>query len=195
MRSVGCRGRRLSRRGFLYASSHVGHSRVPRGLYQQLRGFCCATGVCSGQQPARGWPQPLDGPRTGTVLCDRRRPVHVQLGGLHRPDANIEEFKTRYNIDEFTYDIYPSNEELLTRLQGGATGLYDVCAPTCEFVPTMADQDFIVPTGHDPDPERGLHQPDLPELLRSGRAAGEVQHVPDPQGLGHDRASHCAQRS
>ena len=60
-------------------------------------------------------------------------------------DANIEEFKARYDIGEFTYDIYPSNEELLTRLQGGATGLYDVCAPTCEFVPTMADQDFIVP--------------------------------------------------
>ena len=39
---------------------------------------------------------------------------------------NMEEFKARYGIDPFTYDIYSSNEELLTKLQGGAVGLYDV---------------------------------------------------------------------
>ena len=58
---------------------------------------------------------------------------------------NIEEFKARYNIADFTYDIYDSNEVLLTKLQGGATGLYDIACPTCEFVPSMAEQDFIVP--------------------------------------------------
>lgn len=57
--------------------------------------------------------------------------------------ANIDEFKKRYNIADWTYDTYPSNEELLTRLQGGATGLYDIASPTCEFVPAMADQAFI----------------------------------------------------
>jgi spermidine/putrescine transport system substrate-binding protein len=56
---------------------------------------------------------------------------------------NIKEFQARYNIEDWTYDTYPSNEELLTRLQGGATGLYDICSPTCEFVPAMADQGFI----------------------------------------------------
>ena len=56
---------------------------------------------------------------------------------------NIEEFKKRYSIADWTYDTYPSNEELLTRLQGGATGLYDIASPTCEFVPAMADQAFI----------------------------------------------------
>jgi spermidine/putrescine transport system substrate-binding protein len=56
---------------------------------------------------------------------------------------NIETFKKRYNITDWTYDTYPSNEELMTRLQGGATGLYDIASPTCEFVPAMADQNFI----------------------------------------------------
>ena len=56
---------------------------------------------------------------------------------------NIETFKTRYNITDWTYDTYAANEELMTRLQGGATGLYDVASPTCEFVPAMADQGFI----------------------------------------------------
>jgi spermidine/putrescine-binding protein len=57
---------------------------------------------------------------------------------------NIEEFKTRYNIADFTYDIYDSNEVLLTKLQGGATGLYDIAAPTAEFVKVMADEGYIV---------------------------------------------------
>ncbi len=56
---------------------------------------------------------------------------------------NIKEFQKRYKITDWTYDTYPSNEELLTRLQGGATGLYDIASPTCEFVPSMADQGFI----------------------------------------------------
>jgi spermidine/putrescine transport system substrate-binding protein len=56
---------------------------------------------------------------------------------------NIDEFKKRYSITDWTYDTYASNEELMTRLQGGATGLYDIASPTCEFVPAMADQKFI----------------------------------------------------
>jgi spermidine/putrescine-binding protein len=58
--------------------------------------------------------------------------------------ANIEEFKARYNIADFTYDIYDSNEAMLTKLQGGATGLYDIASPTAEFVKVMADEGFIV---------------------------------------------------
>jgi spermidine/putrescine-binding protein len=57
---------------------------------------------------------------------------------------NIEEFKTRYNIADWTYDIYDSNEVLLTKLQGGATGLYDIGAPTAEFVKVMVDEGYIV---------------------------------------------------
>ena len=36
--------------------------------------------------------------------------------------GNIEEFKKRYSIGEFTYDVYDSNEQLLTKLQGGRHG-------------------------------------------------------------------------
>ncbi|HEY7701667.1 MAG TPA: spermidine/putrescine ABC transporter substrate-binding protein [Candidatus Limnocylindrales bacterium] len=57
---------------------------------------------------------------------------------------NIEEFKARYNITDWTYDIYDSNEALLTKLDGGATGLYDIASPTAEFVKVMADKGYIV---------------------------------------------------
>jgi spermidine/putrescine-binding protein len=72
---------------------------------------------------------------------------------------NIEEFKARYNISDWTYDIYDSNEALLTKLQGGATGLYDIASPTAEFVKVMADEGFIVELDFDRIPNAALINP------------------------------------
>ncbi|HEX2470216.1 MAG TPA: spermidine/putrescine ABC transporter substrate-binding protein [Candidatus Limnocylindrales bacterium] len=72
---------------------------------------------------------------------------------------NIEEFKARYNIGEFTYDIYDSNESLLTKLDGGATGLYDISSPTAEFVKVMADKGYIVELPFDRIPNAALINP------------------------------------
>jgi spermidine/putrescine-binding protein len=72
---------------------------------------------------------------------------------------NIEEFKARYNIGEFTYDIYDSNEALLTKLDGGATGLYDIASPTAEFVKVMADKGYIVELPFDRIPNAALINP------------------------------------
>ena len=57
--------------------------------------------------------------------------------------GNIEEFKKRYAIDDWTYDTYASNEELLTKLQAGAGGQWDVGAPTAEFTPALVKGGFI----------------------------------------------------
>jgi spermidine/putrescine transport system substrate-binding protein len=57
-------------------------------------------------------------------------------------DKNIAEFKSRYGVENFGYDIFASNEELITKLQGGATG-YDIACPTAEFVAGMAEQGFV----------------------------------------------------
>jgi spermidine/putrescine transport system substrate-binding protein len=58
---------------------------------------------------------------------------------------NIAEFKTRFNISDanFTYDTYPSNEELFAKLQGGATGQYDICCPTAEWTPALVEEGFL----------------------------------------------------
>jgi spermidine/putrescine transport system substrate-binding protein len=60
------------------------------------------------------------------------------------PD-NQAKFKERFNIADanFTYDTYASNEELFAKLQGGATGQYDVCCPTAEWVPAMVEEGFL----------------------------------------------------
>ena len=43
-------------------------------------------------------------------------------------EENQAEFKKRFNISDanFTYDTYASNEELFSKLKGGAVGQYDV---------------------------------------------------------------------
>ena len=56
---------------------------------------------------------------------------------------NIAEFQKRYAVDDWTYDTYASNEELLTKLQAGASGQWDVGAPTGEFVPALVAGGFI----------------------------------------------------
>ena len=57
-------------------------------------------------------------------------------------DANIAEFKKRYGITNFVYDTYANNEELIAKLQGGASG-YDIAAPTAEYVPGMVEEGFL----------------------------------------------------
>ncbi len=60
-------------------------------------------------------------------------------------EENIAEFKKRFNISDanFTYDTYPSNEELFSKLKGGAVGQYDICCPTAEWTPDMVKEGFL----------------------------------------------------
>jgi spermidine/putrescine-binding protein len=57
-------------------------------------------------------------------------------------DANIAEFKKRHGITDFRYDTYANNDELIAKLQAGASG-YDIAAPTAEYVPGMVEEGFL----------------------------------------------------
>jgi len=135
----------LSRRGFLYASTMSATAAFLAACTASNTGSAAPSVAGSAAASA-----PAGSPSAATSAVPA--PSYATEGALFMfnwadyvdPD-NMAEFQARYGIDEFTYDIYPSNEELLTRLQGGATGLYDIACPTCEFVPSMAEQDFIVP--------------------------------------------------
>jgi spermidine/putrescine-binding protein len=97
---------------------------------------------------------------------------------------NIEEFKTRYNIADWTYDIYDSNEALLTKLQGGATGLYDIASPTAEFVKVMADEGFIVELDFSRIPNAALINPTFQNFYDPTGADAKYNkyHVPKDWG-------------
>ena len=57
-------------------------------------------------------------------------------------DENIEEFKKRHGITDFRYDTYANNDELVAKLEAGASG-YDIAAPTAEYVPGMVAEGFL----------------------------------------------------
>ena len=57
------------------------------------------------------------------------------------PD-NKKTFEEQFNT-AITYDTYPSNEELLAKLQAGGKGQYDIAVPTQEFVVTLANGGFL----------------------------------------------------
>ncbi|HEY3164501.1 MAG TPA: spermidine/putrescine ABC transporter substrate-binding protein, partial [Candidatus Limnocylindrales bacterium] len=57
-------------------------------------------------------------------------------------DDNKAAFEEQFKVP-ITYDTYPSNEELLAKLQAGGKGQYDVAVPTAEFSKTLADGGFL----------------------------------------------------
>lgn len=57
------------------------------------------------------------------------------------PD-NMALFQEQFGVETFTYDVYDSNEVLIAKLQGGASG-YDIAAPTAEYVPGLVEEGFL----------------------------------------------------
>ncbi len=130
---------RISRRGFLAAG---GLSAGAAFL------AACSSGTASPAAPTTAAPSAPGSAAPGTA-APSASPVAVgkdlfmyNWSDYVAPD-NIEAFKAAFGIDNFTYDTFASNDELLTKLQGGATGQWDVSAPTAEFVPGMRDQGFL----------------------------------------------------
>ena len=125
----------LSRRGFLYAS---GLSATAAFL------AACSTGGGTSAAPsaASAAPGASAGP-SFAVPAGIEKELFMYNWGDYVDPGNIETFKAAFGIEKFTYDTYASNDELLTKLQGGAVGQWDVSAPTAEFVPAMVEQGFV----------------------------------------------------
>ena len=102
-----------------------------------------AASTAASQTPASAGP-PSDAPSaTPYVATDVEKELFMINWGDYVDPVNIDQFKADYALEKFTYDTFASNEELLTKLQGGAKGQYDISAPTAEFVPAMVEQGFI----------------------------------------------------
>jgi spermidine/putrescine-binding protein len=132
---------RVHRRGFLAGTGMAG-----------LSAFIAACGPGGGASPSAAAPSaaPSAASSASAAPSVAAEPSYATEGALYMynwsdyiAEENIAEFQERYNITDWTYDTFQSNEELLAKLQGGATGLYDVGAPTAEFLKTLADGGFI----------------------------------------------------
>jgi len=123
--------KRINRRGFLTMMGYAGGA--------------AALAACGGgatQTPsATSTPGTSTGP-TPTPGVDIGTELFIYNWSDYIADANIDEFKRRYGITNFVYDTYANNEELIAKLQGGASG-YDIAAPTAEYVPGMVEEGFL----------------------------------------------------
>lgn len=59
------------------------------------------------------------------------------------PD-NVKKFQAKFGVEKFQYDTFANNEELVAKLQAGATG-YDIAGPTAEYTIALAEQGLIQP--------------------------------------------------
>ena len=125
----------LSRRGFLYAST-MSASAAFLAACSGSGGSAAPSAASS--QGAAATPVP-----SFAVPADIEKELFMYNWGDYVDPGNIALFQSSHGVEKFTYDTFASNDELMTKLQGGAVGQWDVSAPTAEFVPAMAEQGFI----------------------------------------------------
>jgi spermidine/putrescine transport system substrate-binding protein len=130
---------RVNRRSFLRAG----------GLSAGAAFLAACTPAGSSSSAPSAAPSTGTEPSASTAAEPSAAPVAVEKelfmynwGDYVDPD-NMKKFQDKFGVEKFTYDTYASNEELMTKLQGGAKGQWDISAPTAEFVPQMVEQGFI----------------------------------------------------
>ena len=139
---------RISRRGFLAASGLTGLS-----AFLAACGSSAASSRPSAVASAAPTAVPSVAPSAAAASVAPSGPVGgtgVTEGALFMNNwadyidpGNIETFKKQYGVTEFTYDTYASNDELLTQLQGGKVGIWDVAAPTADLMPALIAGKFV----------------------------------------------------
>jgi spermidine/putrescine transport system substrate-binding protein len=61
----------------------------------------------------------------------------------YMPDEVLRDFERQFNV-EIVYDVYPSNEDMFTKLKSGASG-YDIVVPSGDYVSIMIKENMLQP--------------------------------------------------
>jgi spermidine/putrescine-binding protein len=136
---------KVNRRGFMAGGALAGLTAFIAACTGSKASDVPASIAASAAPPSVGPSEVAVGPSATPVFSQEPTEGHLWMYNWsdYIDAGNIEEFKKRYNIDDWTYDTYASNEELLTKLQAGAGGQWDVGAPTAEFTPALVEGGFI----------------------------------------------------
>jgi spermidine/putrescine transport system substrate-binding protein len=169
---------RVHRRGFLAGTGMAGLS--------AFIAACTSGGGASPSAPASVAPASVAPTSAASPVASAAVDVEEALYMFNWADyvdpGNIEEFKSRFGVTDFTYDTYASNEELLTRLQGGATGQFDIGAPTAEFVEAMVEGDFIQKLDWSKIPNAAFINKQFQEFYKDDKADLNNYHLPKDWG-------------
>jgi len=130
---------KVNRRGFLAASGLTGLS--------AFLAACSGNGGASGAAPSAASSAPggsaAPSAAASVAPVETEGALYVYNWADYIAEENITTFQERFNITDWSLDTYASNAELITKLQGGATGLYDIAAPTAEYVPTLVEGGYL----------------------------------------------------
>jgi len=126
---------RITRRGFLAASGLTGLSAFLVACASSASSTVPSAAASAAATAAAA------GPPGGTGTTEGK--FYLYNWADYTDPGNIEAFKAQYGVTEFTYDTFASNDEMISTLQGGKVGIWDVSAPTADLVPALIEGKFI----------------------------------------------------
>jgi spermidine/putrescine transport system substrate-binding protein len=166
--------RPVNRRSFLAAAGLMGGSAALAA---------CSTGGTATASPG-GTPAGSAGPSvapTGGASAPPAGDIESELFIYNWSDyiapENIEAFEAEHGLT-ITYDIFANNDELLAKLQAGASG-YDLACPTAEYLVPMVEGGFIEKLDMSRIPNMSLMDP---SLLSQEWDPNNEYHVPKDFG-------------
>jgi spermidine/putrescine transport system substrate-binding protein len=138
----------LSRRGFMWASA--------------MSASAAFLAACSGGGSPSAAPAASEAPSTApsaaaseavveslgpepsfVVPPNIEKELFMYNWGDYVDPNNMKQFQDVYGVEKFTYDVFSNNDEMMAKFQGGATGQWDICCPTMNYLPAMIDQKFV----------------------------------------------------
>jgi len=77
--------------------------------------------------------------------CGRsgRQKLYIYNWTYYMPDRTLRDFEKKFGA-EIVYDVYPSNEDMFTKLKSGASG-YDIVVPSGDYVSIMKHENMLEP--------------------------------------------------
>ena len=133
---------RINRRSFLAAAGLTG---AAAALAACASGGTASTAPGSVAPSASAGGAASAGPTAASSFAaagPMEKELFMYNWSLYIDPDNYKAFQEEFGIETFQYDVYANNDELIAKLQGGASG-YDIASPTAEYIPGMVEEGFI----------------------------------------------------
>ncbi len=122
----------ISRRAFVWRAMGLGLS---------LSSVSLILSACKGKENAAGGA--ADSAGATAELGPIEKELHIYNWSDYIAEDTVPNFEKEFGI-KVTYDTYESNEEMVAKLQAGATG-YDIIVPSGYIIPVLVASDLIDP--------------------------------------------------